>query len=127
MQHSPGFLKIVNEAKAQIKELTVEEAKELLRNNPNTVLMEVREDKEWEKSHAAEAVHLGKGILERDLEATFPDPTKELIMYCGGGFRSALTALAAQKMGYTNVYSLKGGYRALVQANWKMESQISGK
>jgi rhodanese-related sulfurtransferase len=123
MQHAPGFLKLVNEAKAQIKELTVEEAKEHLQKNPQAVLIDVREDKEWEKSHALEAVHLGKGILERDLESTFTDPARELIMYCGGGFRSALTALAAQKMGYRNVYSLKGGYRSLSAADWKMKSE----
>ena len=124
MQHSPGFLKVVDEAKAQIKELSVEEAREHLQKNPNAVLLDVREDNEWQKNHAAEAVHMGKGILERDLESTFPDPNRELIMYCGGGFRSALTALSAQKMGYKNVYSLKGGYRALRACNWKMKSEI---
>jgi len=123
MQHSPGFLKLVNEAKTQIKELTVEEAREHLEKNPNAVLLDVREDNEWQANHAAEAVHLGKVILERDLESTFPDPNREIIMYCGGGFRSALTALAAEKMGYKNVYSLQGGYRAMTAANWKMKSE----
>ncbi len=84
--------------------------------------MDVREDTEWEKEHAAEAVHLGKGILERDLEQKFPDQNQEIIMYCGGGFRSALTAEAAQKMGYRNVYSLIGGYKGLVNAKWPMKN-----
>ena len=122
MQHSPGFLKLVNEARAEVKELSVAEAREHLAKNPEAVLLDVREDGEWKKGHAAEAVHLGKGILERDLEFTFPDPDRELIMYCGGGYRSVLTALVAQKLGYRNVFSLKGGYKALVAADWKMKT-----
>jgi rhodanese-related sulfurtransferase len=122
MQHSPGFLKIVNEAKAQVREITVEEARTRLAKNPQTVLLDVREDSEWEQGHAAEAVHLGKGILERDLEQTITDPERDIIMYCGGGFRSALTAVAAQKMGYRKVYSLAGGYKALVAAKWPMKT-----
>src|SRR5580765_5112280 len=106
MDHSPGFLKLVNDAKRNIKEVTIDQARERLSKNPKAVLMDVREDLEWEKEHAAEAVHLGKGILERDLEQRFPDQNQEIIMYCGGGFRSALTAEVAQKMGYTNVFSL---------------------
>jgi len=82
----------------------------------------VREDHEWEKDHAAQAIHLGKGILERDLEKTFPDLDKEIIMYCGGGYRSVLTAAVAQKMGYRKVFSLVGGYRGLLQANWPMKT-----
>jgi rhodanese-related sulfurtransferase len=88
--------------------------------NPQAVLMDVREDSEWEKDHAAEAVHLGKGILERDLEKLIPDQNRELIMYCGGGYRSVLTATAARQMGYRNVFSLIGGYKGLVAAGWKM-------
>src|SRR5438309_10329676 len=122
MDHSPGFLKLVNEAKSHIKEITIEQARERLSKNPRAVLMDVREDTEWEKEHAAEAIHLGKGILERDLEQKFPDQNQEIIMYCGGGFRSALTAEAAQKMGYRNVYSLIGGYKGLVNAKWPMKS-----
>jgi len=121
MHHSPGFLKLVNEARAHVKELTIEEAKEHLSKNPDAVLLDVREDAEWEKEHATEAVHLGKGVLERDLEARFPDQGRELIMYCGGGYRSVLTAEVAQKLGYQNVYSLKGGYKALVEAKWKIK------
>ena len=84
----------------------------------------MREDNEWQKGHAAKAVHLGKGILERDLEKMFPDPETEIVMYCGGGFRSALTCDAAQKMGYRNVYSLIGGHKVMVNAQWSMKSEI---
>jgi rhodanese-related sulfurtransferase len=122
MDHSAGFLKLVNEAKKSVEELSVAEARARLATNPQAVFMDVREDHEWRQGHAAEAVHLGKGIFERDLEKLYPDPNTEIIMYCGGGFRSALTADAAQKMGYRNVYSLGGGYKALVQAQWPMKS-----
>jgi rhodanese-related sulfurtransferase len=121
MDHSPGFLKVVNEAKQQVKEVSVAEARARLVTNPKIVLMDVREDHEWQKEHAAEAVHLGKGIFERDLEKRFPDFNTEIIMYCGGGFRSALTAAVAQKMGYRNVFSLAGGYKAMVMAGWPMK------
>ena len=121
MDHSPGFLKIVNEAKTRVKEVTVDQARERLKQNPKAVLLDVREDIEWQTGHAAEAIHLGKGILERDIEKAIPDPNTELIMYCGGGFRSALTADVAQKMGYKNVYSLAGGYKALLTANWPLK------
>src|SRR6266487_149473 len=120
MVHSPGFLKLVNEARLRVKEITIDEARARLAHNPKAVLLDVREDSEWEKAHADGAVHLGKGILERDLEETFPDPHTEIIMYCGGGYRSVLTADAAQKMGYSKVYSLIGGYKELVAAGWPM-------
>lgn len=122
MDHAPGFLKLVNEARTRVKEITVEQARARLAQNPQLILMDVREDHEWEKQHAAGAVHLGKGILERDLEGRFPDPDAEIVMYCGGGYRSALTADAAQRMGYRNVYSLAGGYKALVAAQWPMQT-----
>jgi rhodanese-related sulfurtransferase len=122
MEHAPGFLKLVNEARPYVKEVTIEEARERLSKNPQAVLMDVREDMEWQKGHAAEAIHLGKGILERDLEQMFPNPEREIIMYCGGGYRSILTAMVAQKMGYRNVSSLKGGYKALVNSAWPMKS-----
>ena len=122
MDHSPGFLKVVNEVRPKVKELTLEQARARLRANPKAVLVDVREDLEWENGHAAEAVHLGKGILERDLEVKFPDKNQEIVMYCGGGFRSALTAEAAQKMGYTNVHSLIGGYKGMVKAGWPMKA-----
>ena len=121
MEHAPGFLKLVNEARPRVKEITLEQARERLAQNPRAVLMDVREDHEWQKQHAARAVHLGKGILERDLEKMFPDPDTEIIMYCGGGYRSVLTAEAAQKMGYRNVFSLIGGYKALAGSNWPMD------
>jgi len=123
MVHSPGFLKLVNEARSRVKEVTLDEARTRLANNPKAVLIDVREDREWQTGHATQAVHLGKGILERDLEKIFPDPDTEIIMYCGGGYRSALTADAAQKMGYRNVHSLMGGYKALVEANWPMKKE----
>lgn len=122
MEHSPGFLKLVNDAKSRVKEITLEQARERLAKNPKAVLMDVREDHEWQKGRAAEAVHLGKGILERDLEKTFPNLETEIIMYCGGGFRSALTADAAQKMGYRSVYSLAGGYKALAASGWPIKT-----
>ncbi|HAM73854.1 MAG TPA: sulfurtransferase [Verrucomicrobiales bacterium] len=120
MDHSPQFLKVVNEARAKVREITIEQARARLAANPKAVLVDVREDSEWAAGHAAEARHLGKGVLERDIEKLFPDTGVELIMYCGGGFRSALTAEVAQRMGYTNVSSLIGGYKGLVQANWPM-------
>src|SRR5215471_15680671 len=121
MDHSPGFLKLVNEAKPYVKELSIEQARQHLTRNSQAVLLDVREDKEWEAGHAEEAVHLGKGILERDIERQFPDLARELIMYCGGGYRSVLTAAVAQKMGYRNVYSLIGGFKALLRAQWPMK------
>jgi rhodanese-related sulfurtransferase len=121
MDHAPGFLKLVNEAKPYVKEITIDQARERLKENPQAILMDVREDKEWEKDHAAQAIHLGKGILERDLEQMVPDQNCEIIMYCGGGYRSVLTAQVAQKMGYKNVSSLIGGYKGLVQAKWPMK------
>src|SRR5438874_12938892 len=108
VQHSPGFLKLVNEARSRVKEITVDEARDRLARDPKAVLMDVREDGEWQAGHATQAVHLGKGILERDLEKTVPDMGTEIILYCGGGYRSVLAADAAQRMGYRNVHSLIG-------------------
>ena len=110
MQHSPQFLKLVNDAKTRVKETNVADVKRRMDAGEKFLLVDVREDNEWEKGHATQAVHLGKGILERDLESRFPDPNREIIMYCGGGYRSILTAATAQKMGYRNVSSLKGGF-----------------
>jgi rhodanese-related sulfurtransferase len=122
MEHSPGFLKLANDAKTRIREISIDQSRAWLLQNPKVVLMDVREDHEWQKGRAAGAVHLGKGVLERDLEKMFPDPATEIIMYCGGGFRSAMTCDAAQKMGYRNVHSLIGGYKAMVAADWPMKS-----
>jgi len=118
MDHSPGFLALVNDAKRRITEVSVAETRARLAVNPKAVLLDVREDHEWNAGHAAEAVHLGKGVLERDLEKLYPDKQVEIIMYCGGGFRSALTSDAAHKLGYNNVSSLIGGYKLLVAADW---------
>ncbi|MGE3308825.1 MAG: rhodanese-like domain-containing protein [Limisphaerales bacterium] len=118
MQHSPGFLRIVDEARARVKEVSVEQARARLAQQPGVVLLDVREDNEWLAGHAAEARHLGRGILERDLERAVPDPATEIIMYCGGGYRSALACEVAQRMGYRNVASLAGGYKAMVEARW---------
>jgi rhodanese-related sulfurtransferase len=122
VDHSPGFLQLVNDAKTRIQEVSVAEARARLTADPKVVLMDVREDDEWRRDHAAGAVHLGKGVLERDLEKLYPDKHTEIIMYCGGGFRSALTADAAQKLGYWKVSSLIGGYKALVAAEWPLKS-----
>ncbi len=120
MDHSPGFLKLVADAKKRINEMSVAEARARLAADSTVVLLDVREDHEWQAGHAVEAKHLGKGIFERDLEKTIPDPNREMIMYCGGGFRSALTCDAAQKMGYKKVHSLIGGYKGMVAAGWPM-------
>jgi rhodanese-related sulfurtransferase len=120
MDHSPGFLKLVADAQMRVHEISIEQARGRLAQNPKAVLMDVREDSEWNAGHATEAKHLGKGILERDLEKMFPDANTEIILYCGGGFRSALACDGAQKMGYRNVHSLAGGYKAMVKANWPM-------
>jgi rhodanese-related sulfurtransferase len=120
MVHSPGFLNIVDEARPRVKEISLEEARRRLEQNPLAVLVDVREDKEWEKGHAARARHLGKGVLERDLEEMIPNRQTEILMYCGGGFRSVLTCDAAQRMGYLNVWSIQGGYKAMTAAHWPM-------
>jgi rhodanese-related sulfurtransferase len=112
MKHSEGFLKLVNEAKTRIKEATVGDTQQRLSDDSNVKLIDVREDKEWDAAHAAKAIHLGKGIIERDIEQVVPDKSTELILYCGGGYRSALAADVLQTMGYTNVYSMAGGWKA---------------
>lgn len=112
MKHSEGFLKLVNEAKSRVREVTVAETQERMKANNEAKLIDVREDNEWADDHAAGAVHLGKGIIERDIEAEVPDKSTELILYCGGGYRSALSADVLQNMGYTNVYSMAGGWKA---------------
>ena len=120
MEHAPGFLKVVNEARPRVQEVTLDQARARLTANPRAVLLDVREDAEWQHGHAAQAVHLGKGVLERDIEKLLPDPDAEVIMYCGGGYRSVLTCDVAQRMGYRNVSSLVGGYKALVVAGWPL-------
>ena len=116
MIHTEGFLKIVNDAKTRIKEVSVAEAQARLAENQNALLIDVREDNEWQVAHAEGAEHLGKGIIERDIETAVPDKATELILYCGGGYRSALAGDALQHMGYTNVWSLAGGWKAWKEA-----------
>ena len=112
MKHSEGFLKLVNDSKSRIREVSVEQTRERMAANKDARLIDVREDNEWEAAHAAGAEHLGKGIIERDIEAEVPGKETELILYCGGGFRSALAADVLQQMGYTNVFSMAGGWKA---------------
>ncbi|MDQ2976849.1 MAG: rhodanese-like domain-containing protein [Acidobacteriota bacterium] len=122
MKHSEGFLKIVNDAKTRIKEVTVEETRTRLTQNPDARLIDVREDNEWQAAHGAGAEHLGKGIIERDIEEKVPDKSTELILYCGGGFRSALAADVLQQMGYTNVFSMAGGWKAWKESGAPIEA-----
>jgi rhodanese-related sulfurtransferase len=110
-QHSPGFLRIVEEAKKRIHETTVDQVKSRLDRRDKFLLIDVREESEYAKDHLPSAIHLGKGIIERDIEQRVPNPNTEIILYCGGGFRSALAADNLQKMGYTNVISMDGGIR----------------
>lgn len=121
MRHSEGFLKIVNDAKSRIKEVTVQETRDRLSANANAKLIDVREDNEWEAAHAAGAEHLGKGIIERDIETAVPDKSTELILYCGGGYRSALAADVLWQMGYTNVWSMAGGWKAWKESGAPVE------
>ena len=111
MKHSEGFLKLVDDAKSRVREVSAADTQQRMRENSDVKLIDVREDKEWEAAHAAGAIHLGKGIIERDIEATVPDKDTEMILYCGGGYRSALAAEALGKMGYTRVASMDGGWR----------------
>ena len=122
MKHSEGFLKLVEDAKRRIREVTVLETQKRTAENPAAKLIDVREDNEWQAGHAAGAVHLGKGIIERDIEEKVPDKTTEIILYCGGGYRSALAADVLQRMGYTNVFSMTGGWRAWKESGGKIES-----
>jgi rhodanese-related sulfurtransferase len=122
MKHSEGFLKIVNDAKTRIKEVTIADTRDRLAANFDAKLIDVREDNEWESAHAADAEHLGKGIIERDIEALVPDKATELILYCGGGYRSALAADVLQQMGYTNVWSMAGGWKAWKESGAPIES-----
>lgn len=113
-QHSPGFEAIVNDAKMRVREVSVTDTLERIKQGAK--LIDVREDSEWQAGHAQDATHIGKGVIERDIEKEILDKNAELILYCGGGYRSALAADALQKMGYTNVYSMAGGWRAWKEA-----------
>lgn len=116
MEHSPQFLKLVNEAKKRVKETNVAEVKRRMDGGEKFLLVDVREDNEWAKGHLPGAVHMGRGVIERDIEKSVPETSTKMILYCGGGFRSALAAENLQKMGYTNVESMDGGWRGWVEA-----------
>ena len=116
MKHSEGFLNLVNDAKSRVKETNVPQVKQRMDRGEKFVLVDVREDNEWAKGHIPNAVHMGRGIIERDIETQYPDKNTELVLYCGGGFRSALSADNLQKMGYKNVSSMDGGWRGWNEA-----------
>jgi rhodanese-related sulfurtransferase len=120
MQHTPRFLKIVNDAKSRVKETSVDEVKQRLDNGDKVLLIDVREESEFAKDHLPGAIHLGKGVIERDIEARVPDVKTPMILYCGGGFRSAMAADNLQKMGYTNVISMDGGVREWREKKYPM-------
>ena len=120
MQHSPRFLKIVDDAKSRIKQTDVDEVKEKLDRGEEFMLIDVREESEFAKDHRPSAIHLGKGIIERDIESCVPDLNTPMVLYCGGGFRSAMAADNLQKMGYTNVISMDGGVRGWREKNFPM-------
>lgn len=111
-QHTPGFLKVVEDAKKRVREISCEEVTQKLKRGERFHLVDVREESEWAAGRARGAIHLGKGVIERDIEAAIPNAGDEIVLYCGGGFRSALAADILQKMGYTNVWSMAGGIRA---------------
>jgi rhodanese-related sulfurtransferase len=117
--HNPGFLKLVDDAKSRVKQVNIEQYKSM--PSESHILIDVREDNEWSAGHAKGAVHLSKGIIERDVETEIPDKSQKLVLYCGGGFRSALAGDALQQMGYKNVISLDGGWRAWNQAGLPVE------
>ena len=120
-EHTEGFLAIVRDAKTRIREIDIDQYKHLRETGEAGQLVDVREDHEWEAAHAAGAVHLSKGIIERDIETAFPDKSTKLVLYCGGGYRSALATDNLQKMGYTNVISLDGGWRAIEASGLPLE------
>lgn len=123
MKHAPGFLKIVEDAKSRVREISVLETRKKLEAGQVFQFIDVREDNEWQQGRAVGALHLGKGIIERDIEGTIPELNTEIVLYCGGGFRSALAADALQKMGYTNVYSMAGGYKEWLRQQGPIEKK----
>ncbi|MDF2178909.1 rhodanese-like domain-containing protein [Aliiglaciecola sp. CAU 1673] len=121
MEHSPGFLKLTNAAKTQVKECQITDVKEWQGQGRAFVLLDVREDLEWQAGHLPGAVHIGRGVLERDIERLYPNPDTPLVLYCGGGYRSALAALSLKEMGYRNVQSMDGGYRGWTEQGLPVE------
>jgi rhodanese-related sulfurtransferase len=120
-KHAPGFLKIVNDAKTRVRECTVDDVKAMLDRDDDFELIDTREDSEWARGHLPGARHLSKGIIERDIESAVPDHAVRIVLYCGGGFRSALAADALQKMGYTDVISMDGGWREWTEKLYPVE------
>ncbi len=120
-QHTPGFLKVVTDAKARVRECTVDDVKARLDAGEQLNIIDVREESEFAAEHLPGALHLSKGIIERDVETRFPDPATELVLYCGGGFRSALAADNLQKMGYTKIISMDGGHRVWKERGFQLE------
>lgn len=120
--HNPGFLELVADARSRIEEMDVEHYRRLRESGDAHLLIDVREDAEWNAGHAAGAIHLGKGIIERDIEKTVPDKSATMVLYCGGGYRSALAADALAKMGYRKAISLEGGWRAWLAAGLPTEA-----
>jgi len=120
MHHSPRFLKIVDDARSRVKETNVEEVKSKLDRGEKFLLVDVREESEFAKDHLPGAIHLGKGVIERDIESRVPDLNTQMVLYCGGGFRSAMAADNLQKMGYTNVFSMDGGVRGWREKNFPL-------
>jgi rhodanese-related sulfurtransferase len=121
MKHSEAFLNLVNDAKSRIKETGIHEVKQWQEAGEQFYLVDTREDREWERGHVAGAIHLSKGIIERDIENAIPDRSAKIVLYCGGGFRSALAADNLQKMGYTNAISMDGGWREWTEADYPVE------
>jgi rhodanese-related sulfurtransferase len=120
MHHSPRFLKIVDDAKSRVRQTTVDEVKNKLDRGEEFMLVDVREESEFASDHLPGAIHLGRGVIERDIEARVPDLDASMILYCGGGFRSALAADNLQRMGYTNVISMDGGIREWREKNYPL-------
>ena len=121
MPHNPGFLKLVNDAKSRVREIDIAGYREMVAATEPHILVDTREESEWAAGHVKGALHLGKGIIERDIETQVPDKATKLVLYCGGGFRSALVADNLQKMGYSNAISLDGGWRALKESDLPLE------
>ena len=126
MEHSNGFLNLVNDAKKRVRETTPEAVRRRQETGERFHLVDVREDNEWERGHALGAIHMGKGVIERDIERAIPDRGEEIILYCGGGFRSALAADTLAKMGYTNAVSMDGGWKRWRELGFPVESGAGG-
>jgi rhodanese-related sulfurtransferase len=118
MQHSEGFLKLVKDAKSRVKEIDYREIKKRVDAGEKFILVDTREDLEWANGHVPGAIHLGRGVIERDIEKTVPDHNAPVVLYCGGGYRSALAADNLQKMGYSNVISMDGGWRGWTESGY---------